>query len=106
MHTPGRPSSRHVMLTLGIFAGVAVGQFALAAPEARHTPPGIGGAPALGDVEAWVPRLAQGRDTLIHHAVNGYSGDTGIMPKKGGRTDLSDEEIIAAVDFMVEEVAH
>ena len=71
---------------------------------ACHSPPGIGGAPALGDSAAWASRLERGVDELVHHALNGYSGSTGIMPKKGGRLDLSDAEIIAAVEFMVERV--
>ena len=72
---------------------------------ACHAPPGIGGAPALGDTDAWAPRIAQGADTLIDHALNGFSGETGLMPRKGGRVDLSDEEIIEAVEYMVEQVA-
>ena len=72
---------------------------------ACHAPPGIGGAPALGDGDAWAARIAQGMDTLIDHALNGYSGSTGIMPRKGGSVDLSDEEIIGAIEYMVEQVA-
>jgi len=70
-----------------------------------HAAPGVGGAPALGDDDAWAARIAQGMDTLIDHALHGYSGSTGIMPRKGGRVDLSDEEIIAAIEYMVEQVA-
>jgi len=70
-----------------------------------HTPPGIGGAPALGDGDAWAARVAQGMDTLIDHALHGYSGSSGIMPMKGGRVDLSDQEVIRAVEYMVEQVA-
>jgi cytochrome c5 len=70
-----------------------------------HAPPGIGGAPALGDPLAWSTRIAQGMDTLIDHALHGYSGSTGIMPMKGGRIDLSDDEVIRAVEYMVERVA-
>jgi cytochrome c len=44
-------------------------------------------------------------DTLIDHALHGFSGSTGIMPMKGGRVDLSDEEIIGAIEYMVEQVA-
>jgi cytochrome c len=44
-------------------------------------------------------------DTLIDHALHGFSGSTGIMPMKGGRVDLSDEEIIAAIEYMVQQVA-
>ena len=72
---------------------------------ACHAPPGIGGAPALGDGDAWAPRLAQGMDTLIDHALHGFSGSAGIMPRKGGRVDLSDEEIIAAIEYMIEQIA-
>jgi len=69
-----------------------------------HAAPGIGGAPPLGDSDAWASRIAQGMDTLIDHALHGFSGSTGIMPRKGGRVDLSDEEIIGAVEYMVDQV--
>lgn len=72
---------------------------------ACHSAPGVGGAPPIGDHDAWVARIDQGLETLIDHAINGFSGSTGIMPMKGGRLDLSDEEIIAAVEYMVEQVA-
>jgi cytochrome c5 len=65
---------------------------------------GIGGAPVLGDAAAWTARIEQGIDVLKDHAINGYTGDVGFMPAKGGRTDLSDEEVAAAVDYMVGEV--
>jgi cytochrome c5 len=55
----------------------------------------------MGDAAAWKPRVAQGAATLHKHAVEGYQGSAGFMPPKGGRVDLSDDEIIAAVDFMV-----
>lgn len=64
---------------------------------------GIGGAPMTGDKSAWGPRIAQGKDTLHKHALEGFTGSVGFMPPKGGRTDLSDEEIIAAVDYLVEQ---
>ena len=38
---------------------------------------GVGGAPILGDPEAWAPRIAQGIDTLTSHAINGYQGEVG-----------------------------
>lgn len=72
---------------------------------ACHGPPGLGGAPALGDGDAWAARIAQGMETLIDHALHGFSGSAGIMPRKGGRLDLSDDEIIGAVEFMVEQAA-
>ena len=62
---------------------------------------GIGGAPVLGDAAQWVERIAQGATTLKEHALQGFSGSTGFMPPKGGRLDLSDAEIEAAVDYMI-----
>ena len=64
---------------------------------------GIGGAPVLGNADAWAPRIAQGIDVLKGHAINGFQGSAGFMPAKGGRTDLSDEEIANAVEYMVSE---
>ena len=64
---------------------------------------GIGGAPVLGDAEAWTPRIAQGMDVLKEHAIKGYQGSAGYMPAKGGRTDLSDEEVANAVEYMAAE---
>jgi cytochrome c5 len=61
---------------------------------------GVGGAPKLGDTSAWVTRRAQGAATLTQHAIQGFQGQAGYMPPKGGRVDLSDEEIIAAVTFI------
>jgi cytochrome c5 len=72
---------------------------------ACHAPPGVGGAPPLGDGDAWAARIAQGMDTLIDHALHGFTGNTGVMPRKGERVDLSDEEIIRAIEYMVEQVA-
>lgn len=64
---------------------------------------GAAGAPRTGDVAAWQPRLAKGMDVLKDHALNGYTGEAGIMPPKGGRTDLSDAEVVAALKYMVEQ---
>jgi cytochrome c5 len=65
---------------------------------------GVGGAPIVGDTDAWVARIAQGPDVLYDHAINGFSGDapTPMLPK-GGRVDLSDQEVRDAVDYMVNE---
>ncbi len=70
-----------------------------------HAPPGVGGAPPFGDAEQWAPRIAQGAETLHMHALQGFQGSKGVMPAKGGRVDLSDAEIIAAVDYMASQVA-
>ena len=64
---------------------------------------GVAGAPKVGDAAQWVDRIAQGMDVLKKHAIEGYQGDAGFMPAKGARLDLSDEEVNAAVDYMVAE---
>lgn len=62
---------------------------------------GIPGIPQTGDQAAWEPRIAQGMDTLYKNAINGFTGTSGMMmPPRGGGT-FSDDEIKAAVDYMV-----
>lgn len=63
---------------------------------------GVAGAPRLGDASAWTDRIAQGMDTLVMHATKGFAGSAGFMPAKGGRADLSDADVAAAVEYMVE----
>jgi len=67
---------------------------------------GIGGAPTLDNAESWAPRLSQGTDTLYQHAIEGYTGQSGFMPPKGARIDLSDDEVKVAVDYMVSEAGN
>lgn len=61
---------------------------------------GAGGAP-LPTKEAWAPRLAQGLETLVTHAIDGYQGPAGIMPARGGNPGLTDEQVRVAVEWMV-----
>ena len=61
---------------------------------------GIGGAPKIGDKAAWAPRLAKGMPTLEKHAIEGFQGQAGMMPAKGGRTDLPDDAVRAAVEYL------
>jgi cytochrome c5 len=63
---------------------------------------GIAGAPKAGDKVAWAPRIAEGKATLYQHALNGFQGKTGVMPAKGGRTDVPDDLVKQAVDHMVQ----
>jgi len=62
---------------------------------------GIAGAPRVGDKAAWAPRIAQGVATLETHAIKGFQGASGVMPAKGGRLDLPDDAVKAAVEHMV-----
>jgi cytochrome c5 len=57
---------------------------------------GLMNAPKIGDKDAWKPRIAQGYDTLISHAINGIRS----MPAKGGNSALSEGEIANAVANM------
>lgn len=65
---------------------------------------GIGGAPKLGDVSDWGPRIAQGSDIVNQHVLEGYTGSAGYMPPKGGRIDLSDDEILGGLAYMLEQL--
>ena len=62
---------------------------------------GIAGAPKAGDRAAWAPRIAKGKPVLYQHALQGFQGSSGVMPAKGGRADIPDDLIKAAVDHMV-----
>jgi len=61
---------------------------------------GAAGAPIVGDANAWAARIAKGRDVLHDVGINGLAG-TGMIAK-GGCMNCSDEEIIAAVDYMID----
>ncbi|TQD51331.1 c-type cytochrome, partial [Marilutibacter aestuarii] len=62
---------------------------------------GAGGAPTL-DHSHWDARLAKGTDTLHKHAIEGFTGEAGLMPAKGGNPALTDEQVVAAVDWMLD----
>ncbi|MDP9931571.1 cytochrome c5 [Variovorax paradoxus] len=62
---------------------------------ACHGSPGIPGAPHLNDAAAWGPRIGQGYETLLDHALHGK----GAMPAQGGG-DFEDLEIGRAVVYM------
>lgn len=58
---------------------------------------GLMGSPKLGNADDWAPRIDKGIDTLHDHAINGFN----MMPARGGNPNLTDEEVMAAVDYMV-----
>ncbi|EIJ36215.1 c-type cytochrome [Thiothrix nivea] len=58
---------------------------------------GVAGAPKLADKAAWEPRIATGNDAMYTSALNGKNA----MPAKGGNPALSEDEVKAAVDWMV-----
>ena len=61
---------------------------------------GAAGAPRRGEAGEWEGRIDQDIETLYDHAINGFNA----MPPKGGNMGLSDDEVRAAVDFLVEPV--
>jgi cytochrome c5 len=63
---------------------------------------GAAGAPKFGNKEEWGPRIAQGMDVLYKHALEGFTGAKGMMPARGGSTTLSDDDVKAAVNYMVD----
>jgi len=80
----------------GTRSGEAIyGQFCAAC----HTS-GVMGAPKLNNESDWEPRLAQGMETVLRHAVEGYNA----MPPKGTCSDCSEDEIQAAIDYMIEDI--
>lgn len=58
---------------------------------------GVAGAPKTGDKDAWTPRLAQDMDALYAAALRGK----GAMPAKGGNPALTENDVHAAVDYLV-----
>lgn len=62
---------------------------------------GVAGAPKLGDKADWGPRLDQSIDMFYKHAIEGFTGSKGMMPARGAASKLSDDEVKAAVDYML-----
>lgn len=62
---------------------------------------GAAGAPIIAKKEDWEARIAQGMPMLYDHAIKGFTGKKGMMPAKGANTSLKDEDVKAAVDYMV-----
>jgi cytochrome c5 len=57
---------------------------------------GKGGAPKIGDRDAWIPRLKEGLDSTVRSAMKGHGG----MPARGGLADLTDSELRSAVIYL------
>lgn len=60
---------------------------------------GVAGAPKLGDKAAWAPRIAKGNDAMLASVINGLN----VMPPKGACMSCSDEELSAAMEYMIEQ---
>ncbi len=62
---------------------------------------GVTGAPKLDEKERWATIAGQGMNVIQDHAVKGFQGKQGVMPPKGGFTDLSDDDINNAIKYML-----
>lgn len=60
---------------------------------------GVAGAPKVGDKAAWAERAAKGVDGLLTNAINGINA----MPPKGTCAACSDDELKAAIEYMLKE---
>ena len=61
---------------------------------------GVANAPKFADRAAWAPRIAKGTEALYQSAINGVAGTA--MTPKGSCMNCSEDELKAAVDYMVE----
>lgn len=62
----------------------------------------IPNSPKITKNDEWAARIKQGKETLFKHAIEGFTGPGGsLMPAKGGNTNLTDDEVKAAVTYMV-----
>ena len=63
-----------------------------------HTP-GVSGAPKLGDGPAWAPRIAKGEALLLQATIDGIPP---AMPPMGMCFNCSEDDLAAAIDYMVQ----
>ena len=61
---------------------------------------GVLGAPKIADKAMWEPRIAKGMDVLYANSIKGIN----TMPARGGNAALKDDDMKAAVDYMVSKV--
>lgn len=64
---------------------------------------GAGGAPKL-DAAGIGARAGKGKDLLYKHSIEGFTGDAGVMPARGGNPALTDDQVKATVDWMLDQV--
>lgn len=70
--------------------------------EACHGGNDLVGAPKITSENDWSARTAKGLEALFTNAKEGFLGPTyKEMPARGGNSDLTDEDVEAAVAFMV-----
>jgi len=107
---PAAPSPAVVVTTppaAAVTKGPAPSAEVLAKGEAIYTATclachsaGVLGAPKIGEKALWEPRIAKGMEVLYTNSINGIN----MMPPRGGNASLKDDEVKAAVDYMVSKV--
>lgn len=80
----------------GKVAGERTGEQVVKAACGKCHETGEGGAPKVGDKEAWAKRLSGGVAATTDSAIHGHGG----MPARGGFADLTDSEVRAAILYM------
>ena len=86
-----------LVLSAGVASAAEAGQDTYNQACAMCHVPGLANAPKFGDKAAWEPRIKTGRDAMMTAVLKGK----GAMPAKGGNPKLTDEQIGAALDFML-----
>lgn len=99
--TTAAPAAEPVVAAAAPVAENTVGKSVYGRVCAMCHASGAAGAPKPGNQAEWAPRIAQGNDTLYKHAIVGFTGAKGMMPARGGNATLTDNEVKAAVDYMV-----
>ena len=57
---------------------------------------GLAGAPRMGNKSDWAARIAQGKDVLLKHSIEGFKA----MPPKGNCLKCSEDDLRQTIDYM------
>lgn len=60
---------------------------------------GVAGAPRIGNVEEWRPRVAKGKDVLLKNTIEGFND----MPPLGYCMSCEEDDFVALIEFMSED---
>lgn len=97
--TAAQPQSAAAVATEPVASIGKAGQQTFKSVCAMCHETGLMNAPKVGSKDDWAPRIAQGKATLVKHAIEGIR----TMPARGGNPGLSDEEVTQAVIYMANE---
>ena len=88
--------------TLAQDAHLALGEkvFGTGCKSCHDTGKAQNDAPQLSEKNEWKDRLGKGRAELYKNSIEGFSGYFVMLPR-GGNLNLTDDEVRAAVDYML-----